>query len=124
MNKTEIENRLIAWFDKMLNLYPNLSFRYEYSEKYGTYIVSYDAPAEVLSNDAFCNDVIQFENESDMAFGEFAPLLTEKNMWFSVSEFARDRRALVITLDMPKMTYNSDVVKDAFTYDCFTPLAA
>ncbi len=125
MKIQEVENRLVAWFDKMLTLYPSLSFRYEYSKEHGTYLVSYDAPANVLSNDNFCNEVIRFENELDMLFGENAPLLTEKDMWFAVSELARERRMLSVIVDIPNMVYTLNLDKRAaYKYDYFTPLAA
>ncbi len=131
MKNLKIENELIVWFDKMLSLYSNLSFRFEYSETYGVYIVSYDAPIEVLQENDFCDEIVSFENHLDKLFGAEAPLFTEKEIWFSVSENAsiREKKAMLITLRPQRMVYdltfdNSVMSYSTNSYDCFTPLAA
>lgn len=127
MKNPRIESELTAWFDKMLNRYSNLSFRFEYNAVRGVYWVSYDAPDEVLSSEDFCEAMVLFENDLDKQFGIEAPLFTEKDMWFEVSESAaiREKKAILITLEPQKTVYGFNSVSyDVNTYDCFTPLAA
>ena len=83
-----IEDVLITWFYTMMDKFADLSFRYEYNQSRNVYTVSYDASTDVLNNDEFCDCVIQFEEEIDRIFGNNAPLLTEKDIWFKLSDNA------------------------------------
>lgn len=50
MKNATIEEVLTTWFYTMLDVFSDLSFRYEYNESRGVYMVSYDASEEIISS--------------------------------------------------------------------------
>lgn len=105
MKNSTIEDVLTTWFYTMLDKFADLSFRYEYNQSRSVYTVSYDASTDVLNNEEFCDCVTEFEDMMDCRFGINAPLLTEKDMWFKLSDNAIIvRRKKTITVENPQIS--------------------
>lgn len=100
MKNATIEEVLTTWFYTMLDDFADLSFRYKYNESRGVYMVSYDAPTETLNDEKFCDCIIDFEDSLDSQFGLEAPLFTEKDLWFKLSDNANMvRKKQKLTVD-------------------------
>lgn len=87
MNKT-IANILRIYLSNLCNTYVGLLFRFEYSQEYETFIVSYNAPESMLHDATFCRDLLQIETKLNDTYGDDAPLFTEKERLFTVSDQA------------------------------------
>ena len=76
------------WAKTMVEQYNWLTIRYEYSEFYRTFLVSF-SPLELIDkDDDFNKDVLAFEDLMTAQFGEDAPLFTDENKLFTVSAAA------------------------------------
>lgn len=88
MKNDNIIALLKEWFNIMLKKYEGLSFKYEYSEKRKVYLVSYNASDDLLDDDAFCCDIIDFENEMNNEWGIYAPLFCENESLFELCPYS------------------------------------
>lgn len=80
--------RIMEWAKKMVEQYNWLTIKYEYSEFYRTFLVSF-SPLEVIdNNDDFNKDVLAFEDLMTAEFGDDAPLFTDDEKLFPVSDAA------------------------------------
>lgn len=129
MEKQEIVRKLREWFNTMLLKYEGLTFKYEYSSRRDVYLVSYMAAESILSDETFCGDVMSFEDRIDFLYGDSAPLFTENEDLFHLSENANivtgsncsfvQNETKVYTINMLNLPHNG---VDCLSY--FVPFAA
>ncbi|WP_288764984.1 hypothetical protein [uncultured Porphyromonas sp.] len=74
-------------FQKLIDKYPWLSIKYEYSQVRGVYLVTYIFNKGTDSQD-FIEDTMMFENEINSTFGIKAPLFCDNQELFQLSEKA------------------------------------
>ncbi len=76
------------WAEKMVEQYNWLTIKYEYSEFYRTVLVSF-SPLEIIDNDDdFNRDTLFFEDAMTAEFGDDAPLFTDEEKLFTLSNDA------------------------------------
>lgn len=79
------ERQLQNWFRKMVNMFPGLSFKYEYSDRRGVYLVSAIINTEDERYDDYCVESMCFEDKMNMQYIDSAPLFTENEELFHLS---------------------------------------
>lgn len=80
-----MKQKLLGWFSEMTAKYSWLSFRYEFSEKLGVFIVGFYPSDKVDSSDEFCMDAIKFEDQMSDLYGDKAPLFGNEEDCFMFS---------------------------------------
>lgn len=76
------------WGETMVEQYNWLTIKYEYSEFYRTVLVSF-SPLEIIDNDDdFNRDTLFFEDAMTAEFGDDAPLFTDEEKLFTLSNDA------------------------------------
>lgn len=82
------ERQLQNWFRKMVGMFPGLSFKYEYSDKRGVYLVSANVNTEDVRYEEYCAASMQFEDEMNNQYVDSAPLFTDNEELFLLSHAA------------------------------------
>ena len=86
--KQKLLQRIKEWAEKMVEQYNWLTIKYEYSEFYRTVLVSF-SPLEIIDNDDdFNRDTLFFEDAMTAEFGDDAPLFTDEEKLFTLSNDA------------------------------------
>ncbi len=88
MRNAEIENQLRDWFGKMVKLYTNLSFKFEYSERRHVYLVSAIVNLDEETYEQYCLDSMAFEDLLANRYGDDTPLFTDNEELFKLSSNA------------------------------------
>lgn len=88
MKKENIEKKLRSWLSEMTKKYCWLRIKFEFSEVEGVYMVSFSPASEIERSDDFNKDAMQFADDMDNEFGPDAPLFTEEEELFKLSETA------------------------------------
>lgn len=82
------ERQLQNWFRKMVDMFPGLSFRYEYSDIRGVYLVSANVNTEDARYEEYCAESMRFEDEMNEEYMDNAPLFTDNEELFRLSQNA------------------------------------
>lgn len=82
------ERQLQNWFRKMVDMFPGLSFRYEYSDRRGVYLVSAKVNTEDARYEEYCAESMRFEDEMNEQYVDCAPLFTDNEELFHLSQAA------------------------------------
>lgn len=80
----DIEN----WFERIVKDFPQVRFRYEFDQSYGTYKIAYYINEELSNNNDFYGAVLLFEDCMNDAYGNFAPLFCQNEELFKLSDSA------------------------------------
>ena len=88
MKKEKIEKKLRSWLLEMTKKYCWLRIKFEFSEVEGVYMVSFSPASKIERSDDFNKDAMQFADDLDNEFGTDAPLFTEEEELFKLSETA------------------------------------
>lgn len=92
MRNYNLETSLRSWFEEMVNRYKWLSIKFEYSEKYNVYLVSY-APIQKIEEDSrFIKDSMDFEDKINASYDDNAPLFCDEEKYFKLSSDAETIR--------------------------------
>ena len=89
MNKQEINKRLVDWFQLMIKKYPWISFKYEYSEKKGVYLVSSSPLNMIAQSEEFCEDSYNFSKKLYDMYKDATPLFCDDEDLFKLSDKAK-----------------------------------
>ncbi len=82
----EIKNDMFKAFDVLLDRFPSIGIRYEYSDKLECFLVSVDnSKLEGNKLDAFSDLVVKSIDYLQDKYGEDAPLFCINEEWFSLS---------------------------------------
>jgi len=101
--KQRVRKRLQWWFTIMSNKYHDVTFKFEYCEKRGIYLVSYNPTLNSAREKSdFYTEVLNFEDSLDKEFKDYAPLFTENETVFTLSENAE-----TFTCETPNNNYDS-----------------
>lgn len=87
-NMDYIKDRMLSKIGVFLRSYPEVKFRYEYSDKYAAYLVAYVVPPELEENDSFWDAIFDLKSDIIAGLGEVAPLFSEEGRLFSLSSSA------------------------------------
>lgn len=85
----DIEKRLTAWFSEMTDKYSWLRIKFEFSERRGVFLVSFSPSACIDASDDFNKDALLFERHINCQYGDYAPLFTDEEELFKLSENAK-----------------------------------
>ena len=88
MNKENIEKYLRTWFSLMTRKYSWLRIKFEFSEIEGVYMVSFSPVNQIVLSDEFNNDAMLFADEMNNRYGIEAPLFTDEEELFKLSDAA------------------------------------
>lgn len=88
MRNAEIESQLRDWFEKMMKVYSNLSFKFEYSERRQVYLVSAIVDLDEETYEHYCSDSMVFEDQLANRYGDDTPLFTDNEELFELSSNA------------------------------------
>ena len=82
------ERQLQNWFRRMVDMFPGLSFKYEYNDKRGVYLVSAIVNTEDAHYEEYCAESMRFEDEMNERYMDGAPLFTDNEELFLLSQAA------------------------------------
>lgn len=85
MKNKNLEIDLRDWFEEMTNRYKWLIIKFEYNEKRGVYLISYEPTREIKENPCFINDSMNFEDKLSAIYGDEAPLFCDEEKYFKLS---------------------------------------
>ena len=88
MRNAEIDSQLRDWFEKMMKVYSNLSFKFEYSERRQVYLVSAIVDLDEETYEHYCSDSMVFEDQLANRYGDDTPLFTDNEELFELSSNA------------------------------------
>lgn len=88
MDEKEIERRLKEWSNEMVNKFDSLTIRYEYSNSLCCYRVSYTTIHNKEQATKFYKFLIEFEKKMEKDYPYDAPLFTDDNRLFKLSQKA------------------------------------
>lgn len=89
MEREKIERLLIEWSNVMVKKFDGLIIRYEYSVSFHTYLVSYNRLSIKEQANQFYGCLIKFEKRLDDEFPVGAPLFSEGNRLFKLTDKAK-----------------------------------
>lgn len=81
------------WAKKMVSIYTWLTIKFEYSNKYKTFLVDFIYPAQYGDDENFHREAMAFNDKMCDTYGDDAPLFTNNEKLFSLSENAQVIRA-------------------------------
>ena len=87
------------WAEGMVQRYNWLVVKYEYSNKFGTFLVSFSPIEKIDIDEDFNKDALEFNDKMVALYGDSAPLFTDEERLFSLSQ-------------------NADIVRSAYYTDC------
>lgn len=76
------------WAKEMVAIYNWLTIKFEYSDKYKTFLVDLIYPSQYGDEDSFHLAAMAFNNKMCDTYGDDAPLFTNNDKLFSLSENA------------------------------------
>lgn len=88
MNKENIEKQLRDWFSLMTKKYNWLRIKFEFNEIENVYMVSFSPAKQIELSDEFNKDAMLFADEINDKYGIEAPLFTDEEELFNLSEIA------------------------------------
>jgi hypothetical protein len=88
MNKEIIEKKLHTWFSQMTEKYVWLRIKFEFNEVRGVFMVSFSPIYQIKQSDEFNLDAMNFANEMNDEYGNEAPLFTDEEALFRLSDEA------------------------------------
>ena len=88
MNKEIIETKLRTWFSQMTKKYSWLRIKFEFSEVRGVFMVSFSPVSLIEFSEQFNRDAMKFADEMNAEYGNEAPLFTDEEALFRLSDEA------------------------------------
>lgn len=89
-NMIEQEQTLTTWLRKMVNRFPWLRAKFEYSKSMGGFLVSFSPSNIIEDSEDFCHEALKFEDEMIELYGDdYAPLFCDEEECFTLSENAQ-----------------------------------
>ena len=88
MNKEIIETKLRTWFSQMTKKYSWLRIKFEFSEVRGVFMVSFSPVSLIEFSEQFNRDAMKFADEMNAEYGNEAPLFTDEEALFRLSNEA------------------------------------
>lgn len=95
MNKEIIEKQLHTWFSLMTKKYSWLRIKFEFNEARRVFMVSFSPVDRIELSDEFNLDAMQFSDEMNAIYGNEAPLFTDEESLFKLSDNAEVIEAIV-----------------------------
>lgn len=78
------------WAKEMVSRFTWLTVKYEFSEKLGTYLISFSPSNKIDKSDGFNIEALAFADKMNDEFGDDAPLFTDDENLFSLSYEAEE----------------------------------
>lgn len=88
MNRDNIKNKLHTWFSRMIMKYSWLRIKFEYKEDRGVFLVSFSPVSQIELSEEFNREAMQFADEMNAIYGNEAPLFTDEEALFKLSDNA------------------------------------
>lgn len=88
MNRDNIKNKLHTWFSRMIMKYSWLRIKFEYKEDRGVFLVSFSPVSQIELSEEFNREAMQFADEMNATYGNEAPLFTDEEALFKLSDNA------------------------------------
>lgn len=105
MNKENIEKQLRSWFTEMTKKYSWLRIKFEFNKVEGVYMVSFSPVSKIELSDEFNKDAMQFADMMNDEYGTEAPLFTDEESLFKLSDSAEIISSNQITTVATSATY-------------------
>ncbi len=83
-----MEQQIKDWAYQMVKRFNWLVVKYEYSEKFRTYLVSFSPMSMIDENDKFNLEAIAFNDKMVQLYGDDAPLFTDEEKLFKLTDGA------------------------------------
>lgn len=83
-----VKKEIIEWSKEMLTKYEWLRVKFEFNAKRGVYLVSFSPKSQILLSDEFNLEAMRFEDELNDRYGDDAPLFTDEEELFELSDNA------------------------------------
>lgn len=122
MNKENIEKQLRTWLEQMVKKYSWLRIKFEFSEVESVYMVSFSPLSHIELSDNFNRDAMLFADKMNAEYGVEAPLFTDDEELFRLSEAAEIIHAIptstvttfVTTAYAPTHSWTSPITPSAY----------
>ena len=105
MKNKNLEIVLRNWFEEMTNRYKWLIIKFEYNEKRGVYLISYEPTRKIKKSPCFIKESMDFEDKLSDVYGDEAPLFCDDEKYFKISteaEVIQYRNYDFINVDLVK----------------------
>nr|DAQ91886.1 MAG TPA: hypothetical protein [Caudoviricetes sp.] len=89
MNRDNIKNKLHTWLSGMTMKYNWLQVKLEYKEDRGVFLVSFSPVSQIELSEEFNREAMQFADEMNAIYGNEAPLFTDEEALFKLSDNVR-----------------------------------
>ena len=86
MNRDNIKKKLHAWLSSMTMKYNWLQVKLEYKEDHGVFLVSFSPVSQIELSEEFNREAMQFADEMNAIYGNEAPLFTDEEALFKISD--------------------------------------
>ena len=87
--KRKIYKKLYGWCKRITRKYGWLTVKFEFSDRYDTYLVSFYPSSIIENSDQFNIDAMAFEDKMNDQFGDMAPLFCDEESCFKLSNKAK-----------------------------------
>lgn len=84
-----MEQTIKDWAKKMVQLYTWLTVKFEYNNRFNTILVDFVYQSQYAENEDFHKEVLAFYDKMHEIYGEDAPLFTDNEKLFSLSDNAQ-----------------------------------
>lgn len=88
MNRDNIKKKLHTWLSSMTMKYNWLQVKLEYKEDRGVFLVSFSPVSQIELSEEFNREAMQFADEMNATYGNEAPLFTDEEALFKLSDNA------------------------------------
>lgn len=89
MNRDNIKKKLHTWLSSMTMKYNWLQVKLEYKEDRGVFLVSFSPVSQIELSEEFNREAMQFADEMNAIYGNEAPLFTDEEALFKLSDNVR-----------------------------------
>lgn len=89
MDRESVKSKLHAWLSSMTMKYNWLQVKLEYKEDHGVFLVSFSPVSQIELSEEFNREAMQFADEMNAIYGNEAPLFTDEEALFKLSDNAQ-----------------------------------
>jgi hypothetical protein len=83
-----MKDTILKWANEMVQNYPWLTVKFEYNQRFGTFLVDFVYSIEYQNNEDFHRDALGFNDKMNEFYCDDAPLFTDNGKLFTLSDSA------------------------------------
>ncbi len=83
-----MKDTILKWANEMVQNYPWLTVKFEYSQRFGTFLVDFVYSSDNQNDQDFHRDALAFNDKMNELYCDDAPLFTDNGKLFTLSDDA------------------------------------